>query len=183
MKVHLDGARLANAAVSLEVPLGAVTTDAGVDVVSFGGTKNGLLFGEAVVTTDPGVAESLRYLRKMNMQLASKMRFISAQLVAILTDGLWMRSAAHANAMARRMAAAVAEMDGVTITQPTQANSVYAALPRSVAERLRSRFAFYDWDVAHGVVRWMCAFDTTERDVDAFVGALREALGEWPGEP
>jgi len=183
MKVHLDGARLANAAVSLEVPLGAVTTDAGVDVVSFGGTKNGLLFGEAVVTTDPGAAESLRYLRKMNMQLASKMRFISAQLVAILTDGLWMRSAAHANAMARRMAAAVAEMDGVTITQPTQANSVYAALPRSVAERLRSRFAFYDWDVAHGVVRWMCAFDTTERDVDAFVGALREALGEWPGEP
>jgi len=182
MKVHLDGARLANAAASLAVPLRAITTDAGVDVVSFGGTKNGLLFGEAVVATDPGTAESLRYLRKMNMQLASKMRFVSAQLVALLTDGLWMRSAAHANAMARRMADAIAELDGVTITQPAQANSVYAALPRTAADRLRSRFAFYDWDAPSHVVRWMCAFDTTEADVDEFVDALREALQDRPGE-
>lgn len=177
MRLHLDGARIANAAATLDVPLRAFTTDAGVDVVSFGGTKNGLMGAEAVVVLDAEAATGLPYLRKMNMQLASKMRFISAQLVTLLEGDLWLRSARHANAMARRLRDAVVGLPGVTVVRPVEANAVFAVLPEGVADRLRTRFRFYDWDVATGEVRWMCAFDTTEADVDAFVAALREELG------
>ncbi|MCL3862405.1 low specificity L-threonine aldolase [Actinotalea sp. K2] len=176
MTVHLDGARIANAAASLGVPLRAFTTDAGVDVVSFGGTKNGLLGAEAVVVLDPSASTGLTYLRKMNMQLASKMRFISAQLVALLEGDLWLRSAQHANAMAGRLRDGVQDLPGVRIVRPVQANAVFAVLPDGVADRLRTRFRFYDWDAATGEVRWMCAFDTTEQDVDRFVDALRAEL-------
>jgi threonine aldolase len=176
MHVHLDGARIANAAASLDVPLRTFTADAGVDVLSFGGTKNGLIGAEAVVVLDPEASDGLIYLRKMNMQLASKMRFISAQLVALLEDDLWLRSARHANSMALRLRDAVSGLPGVTIVRPVQANAVFATLPPGVADRLRARFRFYDWDVATGEVRWMCAFDTTEDDVDAFAAALREEL-------
>jgi threonine aldolase len=176
MAVHMDGARLSNAAAHLGVPLRDFTTDAGVDLLSFGGTKNGLLFGEAVVVLNPEATQGLIYLRKLNMQLSSKMRFVSAQLVTLLSDDLYLRSATHANAMATRLRAAVEGLPGVTITQPTQSNAVFAILPPGVADRVRSRFRFYDWNPATGEVRWMCAFDTTEADVDAFAAAIRKEL-------
>ena len=176
MALHMDGARLSNAAAHLRAGFREFTTDAGVDVLSFGGTKNGLIFGEAVVVLNPAACEGLPYLRKFNMQLASKMRFVSAQLIAILTDELFLRSAGHANAMATRLREAVDGLPGVTITQQTQSNAVFAILPPGVADRLREHFRFYDWDPATGEVRWMCAFDTTEADVDAFAAALREEL-------
>ncbi|GGV28820.1 threonine aldolase [Paenarthrobacter nicotinovorans] len=176
MKLHMDGARLANAAAHLDVPLRAFTRDAGVDILSFGGTKNGLLFGEVVVALNPEAADGLKFLRKMNMQLASKMRFISAQFIALLEDGLWLRSAAHANAMATRLRSAVEGIDGVEPTQATQSNGVFAILPEGAADRLRKSFAFYDWDAARREVRWMCSFDTTEEDIDTFVAAIKQEL-------
>ena len=180
MTLHMDGARVSNAAAHLRIPLREFTTDAGVDVLSFGGTKNGLMFGEAIVVLNPSripqASDGLTYLRKVDMQLESKMRFISAQLVAILTDDLYLRSAGHANAMATRLRAAVEGLAGVQITQPTQSNAVFAILAPGVADRLRECFRFYDWNQATGEVRWMCAFDTTEADVDAFAAALRQEL-------
>lgn len=178
MTVHMDGARIANAAASLGVPLRALTTDAGVDVLSFGGTKNGLLLGEAIVVLNPDAVRGVSYLRKSSMQLASKMRYVSAQLVALLDGDLWLRNAAHANAMAGRLEAAARAVPGVEITQPVQANTVFAVIPKDVAERLRERFAFYTWDEATGEVRWVCSFDTTEQDVAAFAAAL---AAEMPG--
>jgi threonine aldolase len=182
MKVHMDGARIANAAAALDAPLRAFTSDAGVDVLSFGGTKNGLLFGEAVVALKPSATEGLPYLRKLDMQLASKMRFISAQLIALFDDELWLRSARHANVMAARLRSALdagiatGELPGLSFSQPTQSNAVFAVLPHDAADRIRERFRFYDWDSAREEVRWMCSWDTTEDDVDAFVAAIGEEL-------
>jgi threonine aldolase len=182
MKLHMDGARVANAAATLDAPLRSFTTDAGVDVLSFGGTKNGLLFGEAVLVLNPDAATGLPYLRKFNMQLASKMRFVSAQLIALLSDNLWLRSAQHANAMATRLRSALeasitsGAITGLGFSQATQANGVFATLPAGVADRLREQFRFYDWDAARGEVRWMCSWDTTEGDIDAFVVAIKREL-------
>ena len=183
MKLHLDGARLSNAAASLGLPLRAFTRDVGVDVLSFGGTKNGALGAEAIVVLNPEASEGLKYLRKLNMQLASKMRFVSAQLIALLEGDLWLRSASHANAMARRLrdaldaGIAAGDLPGLGFSQPTQSNGVFAVLPAGVADRLRDRgFRFYDWDAAKGEVRWMCSFDTSEADIDAFVAGIREEL-------
>ncbi|MFD0684758.1 threonine aldolase family protein [Actinomadura fibrosa] len=176
MLVHMDGARVANAAAALDLPMRAFTTDAGVDVLSFGGTKNGLLLGEAIVVLNPGAVRGMPYLRKAGMQLASKMRYLSAQLVALLDGDLWLRNAAHANAMARRLADAAGAMPGVEIVRPVDANTVFAVVPKDAAERLRKRFAFYVWDDRTGEVRWVCSFDTTESDVDAFAAALAEEL-------
>ncbi|MGD8168829.1 threonine aldolase family protein [Herbiconiux sp. P16] len=176
MTLHLDGSRISNAAASLGLPLRAFTTDAGVDVVSLGGTKNGLLYGEAVVVLNPSAATGITFLRKLDMQLASKMRFVSAQLIALYGGDLWLRSASHANAMAQRLRSAVADLPGVMLTQQTQSNAVLAILPPGVADRLRESFRFYDWNPATGEVRWMCAFDTTEADIDAFAAALRAEL-------
>jgi threonine aldolase len=176
MAVHLDGARIANAAATLRMPLAEFTTGAGVDVLSFGGTKNGLLLGECVVVLDPRRVRAMKHLRKLSMQLASKMRFISVQFEALLVGDLWLRSARHANAMATRLADAVCEIDGVSVLYPVQANGVFATLPREVTERLHKRFRFYVWDEATGAVRWMCSFDTTEEDVDAFATAIAEEM-------
>lgn len=176
MSLHMDGARLANAAAAIGAPLGRLTTDAGVDVVSFGCTKNGLAFGEAVVVINAAASAGLPYLRKMDMQLASKMRFVSAQLIALLDGDLWQRSACHANAMAARLRRAVEAIDGVTPTQPTEVNAVFAVLDPEVAERVRQRFPFYEWDPVTHEVRWMCSFDTTPEDVDAFVAVLEREL-------
>lgn len=173
--LHVDGSRLANAAAALEVPLRAITTDVGVDVVSFGGTKNGLLLGEAVVFLTPGLDAGFSYLRKQTLQLASKGRFLAAQFVALLQGDLWLRSAAHANAMAERLAAAVAEVAGVRITQPVHANGVFAILPRSATEQLQRDWRFYTWDEETGEVRWMCSWDTTPAEVDAFAAAIAQA--------
>nr|WP_208751525.1 low specificity L-threonine aldolase [Arthrobacter sp. PM3] len=176
MKLHMDGARLANAAAHLGVPLRAFTRDAGVDILSFGGTKNGLLFGEVVIALNPDAAHGLLYLRKMNMQLASKMRFMSAQFIALLEGDLWLRSAAHANAMAARLRAGVEAIPGVQLSQKTESNGVFAILPAGVADRLRKSFRFYDWNEAAREVRWMCSFDTTEEDVDSFIAAIKREL-------
>lgn len=176
MTVHLDGARISNAAASLGVPFSAFTRDAGVDIVSFGGTKNGLMGAEAIVVLNPEAVHGLIYLRKMNMQLASKMRFVSAQLIALLEGDLWLRSASHANAMATRLRASLEGVHGVHFTQPTQANGVFATLPPGVADELRKEFRFYDWNPATGEVRWMCAWDTTEGDVDRFAAAVRKLV-------
>jgi threonine aldolase len=176
MKLHMDGARLANAAAHLNVPLRAFTRDAGVDILSFGGTKNGLLFGEVVVALNPASAQGLIYLRKMNMQLASKMRFMSAQFIALLEGDLWLRSASHANAMAARLRAGVESVPGVELSQKTESNGVFAILPAGVADRLRGSFRFYDWNEAAREVRWMCSFDTTEADVDSFIAAIKREL-------
>ncbi|MDT3399023.1 low specificity L-threonine aldolase [Streptomyces sp. B1866] len=174
MTVHLDGSRLANAAAALDVPMRAFTNVPGVDVLSLGGTKNGMLFGEAVVVLNPEAARGMPHLRKLSMQLASKMRFVSVQFEALLARDLWLRNARHANAMARRLADGAAAVAGVTVLHPVQANAVFARLPRTVSERLRRRYPFYYWDEAAGDVRWMCSFDTTEEDVDGFLAALRE---------
>lgn len=182
LRVHLDGSRLANAAAGLGVELRALTTDVGVDVVSLGGTKNGLLFGELVLVINPDAVSGLGYLQKLNMQLASKMRFLSAQFIALLEGELWRRSAGHANAMATRLRTALQSriesgaITGLTFTQSTDANTVLARLPDGVADRLRQKFAFYDWNPAVGEVRWVCSFDTTEEDVDGLVAAVEAEL-------
>jgi threonine aldolase len=177
MLLHVDGARLANAAAALGVPLRAIVTDAGVDALSFGGTKSGLMLGEAVVLLRPEVAAAAPYLRKQSLQLASKGRYLAAQFEALLTGDLWRRAAEHANAMAARLAAATAGVHGVRITQPVQANVVFAILPPGVAERLQEEWAFYTWDERTGEVRWMCSWDTPPEDVDAFAGAVAAACG------
>jgi threonine aldolase len=183
MVLHMDGARISNAAAALGVPLRDFTVDAGVDILSFGGTKNGLLYGEAIVVLDPAKSDGLIYLRKLNMQLSSKMRFVSAQLLALLADDLYLRSASHANAMASRLRSSLeggiasGSLSGLSFTQPTDANAVFAVLDNAVADRIRERVRFYDWDRASGEVRWMCAFDTTEADIDNFVAVISEELG------
>ncbi|KJK57933.1 threonine aldolase family protein [Saccharothrix sp. ST-888] len=176
MLVHMDGSRLANAAASLDLPFRAFTTDAGVDILSFGGTKNGLMFGEAVVVLNPDKVRDIKFLRKMSMQLASKMRFVSVQFEALLTGDLWLRNAGHANAMAKRLETAVRKIDGVTVVRPVEANAVFALLPREVSERLQKQYRFYFWDEHTGEVRWMAAFDTTEADIDAFAAAIAEEM-------
>jgi threonine aldolase len=176
MLLHVDGARLCNAAAALGVPLRALTTDAGVDAVSFGGTKNGLMGAEAVVLLRDDAGESFKFLRKQAMQLASKMRYLSAQLDALLTGDLWLRSAAHANAMAHRLGAALEGVDELRITQPVEANAVFAVLDSAATERLQRDWPFYVWDEGTGEVRWMTAWDTRPEDVDAFAAAVRAAL-------
>jgi threonine aldolase len=176
MLLHVDGSRLCNAAAALGVSLRALTTDVGVDAVSFGGTKNGLMGAEAVVLLREDIGDGFKYLRKQAMQLASKMRFMSAQLDALLTGDLWLRSAAHANAMAHRLGAALEGVDGVTITQPVEANAVFAVLEAAATERLQADWPFYVWDESTGEVRWMTAWDTRPEDVDAFAADVRAVL-------
>ena len=199
MRVHLDGSRLANAAAALDVPLRALTSDAGVDVLSFGGTKNGLALGEAVIVLDPSAVDGVEFVRKATMQLASKMRYVSAQLLALFEpvgdavaevddaahlDELWLRNARHANAMAARLRAGLADAPGLALTQPTLVNAVFATLPRAAVARLRERHRFYDWGPGETPerveVRWMCAWDTTPEDVDGFVADVHRILAVGP---
>ncbi|GAC1580458.1 MAG: low specificity L-threonine aldolase [Candidatus Elarobacter sp.] len=179
---HVDGARLANAAAALDADLRTLLTETGVDACTFGGTKNGLLFGEAIVfpRAHPAIA-ALPYTRKQGMQLASKMRFISAQFEAVLRDDLWRRSAAHANRMARLLAARAVAIEGVRIAYPVDANGVFAELPPGAIEPLQRERHFYVWNQAESVVRWMCSWDTTEDDVHAFAHALERAVRNAAG--
>jgi threonine aldolase len=177
MRLHVDGARLGNAAAALDLPLRAFTTDVGVDAVSFGGTKAGLMLGEAVVILRPELAPSLPYLRKQSMQLASKMRYVAAQFEALLEDDVWRRGASHANAMARLLGDLITKIDGVTVNQQVQANVVFATLPKAATEALQREWGFYTWDERTGEVRWMCSWDTRREDVDAFAEAVAEAVG------
>ena len=181
--LHVDGSRLANAAATLGVELRAITTDAGADVLSFGGTKAGLMGAEAVVFLRAGLGEGFQYLRKQHAQLVSKMRFLAAQLDALLGTDLWRRSAEHSNAMARRLAAGVAGVEDVRLTQPVQANAVFAILPREATERLQQDHRFYVWNEETGEVRWMCSWDTRAEDVDAFAADVRAVMSVLPARP
>jgi threonine aldolase len=174
--VHLDGARISNAAATLGLPLRAFTTDVGIDVLSFGGTKNGLMFGEAVVVLNPEAAYGVPYLRKTSMQLSSKMRFVSAQIEALIGGDLWLRNALHANGMAQRLVAAVQDIDGVEVQRPVEANAVFAVLPAEATVKLQEKHRFYVWNEHTGEVRWMTSFDTTEDDIDAFAADIKAAL-------
>lgn len=176
MHLHMDGARISNAAVSLGVEIRETTADAGVDVLSFGGTKNGLMGGEAVVYFRPELARDTPFIRKQGMQLSSKLRFISAQFLALFENDLWRRNAAHANTMAQRLHSAVVEIPGVTITQQVQANGVFAILPGQAIAKLQDAYPFYAWDEARNEVRWMCSWDTTEEDIDAFARLVAEVV-------
>ncbi len=179
MKMHLDGARLSNAAAALGLDLGDFGSAAGVDVLSFGGTKNGAMAAEAVVSYLPPEHAALRYIRKQSMQLASKMRFIAAQFSALLSDDLWRVNATHANEMARRLAGGIAAVEGVTVAYPVEANGVFAVIPPGVTAALQTHYPFYIWDESASIVRLMASFDTTENDVDGFIAALM-ALMDTP---
>jgi threonine aldolase len=168
MILHMDGARLANAAVSLNLPFKAFTRDAGVDVLSFGGTKNGMLFGESVVFLRPGLARDFKYFRKQAMQLASKMRYIGAQFETYLKKDVWRTNALHANNMARLLFEKMSVIKGITITQPVQANAVFAIVPKRLIEILQEKYFFYVWDESTSEVRWMTSFDTTPEDIESF---------------
>ncbi|MFI6324828.1 threonine aldolase family protein [Nonomuraea sp. NPDC050556] len=176
--LHVDGARLANAAAHLHCDLRTITTDAGVDVFSFGGTKNGALAAEAVVVLNPALSTAVPFLRRQSLQLASKMRFIATQLSALLDNDLWRRNADHANKMAQRLAAGVADLPAITIQHPVESNAVFASLPHDAVRRLQERYTFHFWDEPSGVVRWMTAFDTTPDHVDEFLADIHKTLSE-----
>ncbi|MBR4803999.1 MAG: low specificity L-threonine aldolase [Bacteroidales bacterium] len=179
MLLHIDGARLANAAVALGCSFRDMTTDIGADAISFGGTKNGLMMGESVVLLNPVLKEDFLYRRKQAMQLCSKMRFVSAQFKAYLETGLWKRNAQHSNAMAQLLYKTVKEIPGVEIVYPVQVNAVFARLPREVWTKLQEHYFFYDWDEAKDEVRWMCSFDTKESDILEFSDCLKGILDEY----
>lgn len=178
MILHVDGSRLGNAAAHLGVGLGDITTAVGVDIISLGGTKNGLLGAEAVVVLNPDIGHGMRFLRKMNLQLASKMRFLSAQLNALYEGDLWRNSAIRSNEMALYLADSLAEavaqsrVHGIEIVQRVESNVVFVRMPAEVAARARQTFAFADWPLEKDIVRLMCAFDTTTEDIDALVAAI-----------
>jgi len=180
MFLHVDGARLANAAAALDTSLAAISSDVGVDVLSFGGTKNGLMGGEAVIFIDPGLAKNAGYLRKQSTQLASKMRFIAVQFEALMHDELWRRNAAHANTMTARLAAAIDGIDGVDLTCPVEVNSLFPKLEPSLIAPLQARCVFYLWDAGASIARWMTSFCTTEAEVDAFVEVIRDVAMNRP---
>jgi threonine aldolase len=176
MFLHLDGARLANAATSLGQNLSQASRDLGVDVLSFGGTKNGILGGEAVVFFQPNLSRDFLYLRKQSMQLASKMRFIAAQFEALLTNDLWRRSAEHANRMARLLEKEISRIPGVKVVWKVEANGVFAQIPRRSIEKIKQQYFFYTWMEEESIVRWMCSFDTTEDDIRRFAKVVAEAV-------
>jgi threonine aldolase len=178
MFLHMDGARIANAAASLGQTLRQATRDLGVDVLSFGGTKNGALGAEAVVFFDQKLGHDFLYLRKQGMQLASKMRFIAAQFDALFTGDLWLKSARHANRMAHLLQKELCKIPEVKIVYKVEANGVFARIPRSAIARLQKRYFFYVWNEPQSVVRWMCSFDTTEQDVRQFARFVAETVKE-----
>ena len=176
MFLHVDGARIANAAASLGLSLRQITRDCGVDVLSFGGTKNGAMGAEAVVFFDRKLAQDFLYLRKQGMQLASKMRFISAQLEALLSNDLWQKSAQHANRMAKLLEREVKKIPRVKIVYKVEANGVFAQIPHHAIAKLQKRYFFYVWNEEESVVRWMCSFDTTEEDIRQFAMFVAETV-------
>ena len=176
MFLHMDGARIANAAASLGLNLRQATRDLGVDALSFGGTKNGLMGAEAVVFFDKKLSRNLHYLRKQGMQLASKMRFISAQLDTLLSNDLWLKNAQHANRMARLLRREISKIPQVKIVYKVEANGVFARIPKHAIAKLQKRYFFYVWNEEQSVVRWMCSFDTTEGDVQKFAQFVAETV-------
>jgi threonine aldolase len=176
MYLHMDGARVANAAVSLGLPFKAFTTDAGVDVLSFGGTKNGMMTGEAVCFLKPGLSADFKYIRKQGMQLASKMRYISGQYIAYFSNDLWKKCASHANEMAALLSGKLSGISQLKLTQPVQSNGVFIIIPHDVAERVRQQYFFYPWNEMTSEYRLMTSWDTTEEDIEEFVKLLKKEL-------
>jgi threonine aldolase len=174
--VHLDGARIANAVAALDVDPRALVVDTGVDVLTFGGTKNGMMYGEAVVFLRPDLGEHVRFVRKQAGQLPSKMRFVAAQFDALLTDDLWLHNARHANAMAARLAERMASVPGVDVVRSPDVNAVFARVTAAAIRPLQDWSFFWVWDEAESMVRWMCSFDTTAEDVDRFVDGVAEIV-------
>ena len=172
--LHMDGSRIANAAVSLNQDFASFTRDAGVDVLSFGGTKNGMMFGEAVIFFRPELARYVKFIRKQGMQLHSKMRFIGAQFEALLSNDLWRRNASHANSMAKMLAHDLSQIPSVKLTQPVDANGIFALVPPAIIPELQKESFFYVWNEKTSEVRLMCSFDTTEDDVRNFIRKLKE---------
>jgi threonine aldolase len=181
MTVHMDGSRIANAAAGLGVPMARFTTEAGVDLLSFGGTKNGLLGGEAVLFFREELAGPAAFIQKQAAQLPSKMRYIAAQFEALLADDLWLRTAGHANAMAALLAERVERLDGVRLARRPEVNAVFAYLPKEVIAVLQEWSFFWTWDENTDEVRWMCSFDTTEQDVERFAAGVEAALAATRG--
>jgi threonine aldolase len=178
MFLHMDGARIANAACSLGLDLRQATRDLGVDVLSFGGTKNGVMGAEAVVFFDKKLSQDFLYLRKQGMQLASKMRFISAQFEALLSNDLWLKNAQRSNRMAKLLEREVRKIPQVRVVYKVEANGVFARIPRPAISKLQKRYFFYVWNEEESVVRWMCSFDTTEDDIKEFVRFVRATVGK-----
>lgn len=178
MYLHMDGARIANAAARLNLPFKKFTTDSGVDILSFGGTKNGMMYGEAVCFLRKGLSGDFKYIRKQSMQLASKMRFISAQFIAYFRDDLWKKCALHSNRMADILAETIRPLEGVTITQPVESNGVFVILPGNVAEKVCEKYFFYSWNEKISEYRLMAGWDTSETDIAEFVKVLKKALKE-----
>jgi threonine aldolase len=176
MLLHVDGARISNAAASLNVSLKEITTDVGADVLSFGGTKNGMMYGEAVVFFDENLAHDFKFIRKQGMHLPSKMRYISAQFEVLLSGDLWLRNAAHANRMARLLASELAKVPQIKITQPVEANGVFAVVPRKYVPALQKKYFFYVRNEEISEVRFMASFDTTEEDIQDFVAFVRKTV-------
>ena len=176
MVVHMDGARIANAAAFFDGDILSITRDAGIDVLSFGGNKNGGMYGEAVVFFNRELAKDFPFIRKQGMQLASKMRYISVQFTTLLKEELWLKNARHANKMATLLAEKVMQIPGVEIMHPVQANGVFAKLPREMIAPLQEKQFFYIWNDAENVVRWMTSFDTEATDIDRFVNEIRKLL-------
>ncbi|MBE0637463.1 MAG: low specificity L-threonine aldolase [Bacteroidales bacterium] len=176
MYLHMDGARIANAAVALGCSFGEMTADCGVDVLSFGGTKNGLMFGEAVVFLNKSLAEGFQYNRKQGMQLASKMRFIIVQFLAYLENDLWKRNAENANRMAKLLGERLPAVSGITLSRPVEANGVFAIMPGDLIPKLQEAYFFHVWNEAENEVRLMCSFDTTLQDVEGFVQAAQQLM-------
>lgn len=174
--LHMDGARIANAAASLNCSLREITVDVGVDLLSFGGTKNGMMFGEAIIFFNPQHSGEFKYIRKQGMQLGSKMRFVSAQFSALLKDDLWLQNSRHANRMAKYLERKVRKIPQIKITQPVEANAVFAIIPKEYIPILQKEIFFYVWNEKSSEVRWMTAFDTTPEDIDKFTDFLGEVL-------
>ncbi len=174
--LHMDGARIANAAVSLGLPFRSFTTDAGVDILSFGGTKNGMMMGEAVCFLKPGLSADFKYIRKQGMQLASKMRYISAQYIAYFRNDLWKQCASHANSMASVLAEKLKSVEGVRITQKVESNGVFVIIPEIVAAKVMKHYFFYPWNEQTSEYRLMTSWDTTVEDIEEFVKLLKKEL-------
>jgi threonine aldolase len=176
MLLHMDGARLCNAATYLDVNLNAISGDVGVDVLSFGGTKNGMMFGDAVIFFDKKLSKNFEFIRKQGMHLTSKMRFISTQFEALLSNDLWKENARHANKMAQLLYNEVKKIPQIKVTQKVQANAVFATLPKRIITKLWKKYAFHIIDEKTLEVRWMCSFNTTRKDVLTFVKTIRQTL-------
>ncbi|MBU8892136.1 MAG: low specificity L-threonine aldolase [Bacteroidales bacterium] len=176
MYLHMDGARIANAAVSLNMGFKEFTEDLGVDILSFGGTKNGMMYGEAILFLNKKLGQDFKYVRKQGMQLASKMRFISAQFERYLSDNLWYENAKHSNNMAQLLATKIKDIPQIRITQKVEVNGIFAIVPKEIIPVLKKEYFFYDWDESRNEVRWMTSFDTQEEDINNFVALIKKKL-------